>query len=85
MADAVNQVGLNQARIISFLHSGVTLDTVQGPASWGRYVPRQDSGLNTKAVFFIFQWQPGARFTQVLSSTGQVTGIINPKKMWATP
>jgi branched-chain amino acid transport system substrate-binding protein len=84
MADAVNQVGLNQARIISFLHSGVTLDTVQGPASWGRYIPHQDSGLNNKAVSFIFQWQPGARFTQVLSSTGQITGIINPKKMWAT-
>ena len=85
MADAVTAVGLNQQKIINYLHNpALTLDTVQGPASWDRYIPKQPSGQNTKAVSFIFQWQPGARFVQVLSSAGQATGIIASKKMWAT-
>ena len=84
MADAVTNVGLDQQKIIDFLHTGITLDTVQGPASWDRYVPGRQSGVNTRAVSFIFQWQPVARFVQVLSSEGKPSSIIVSKKMWAT-
>ena len=85
MADAVQNVGLNQQKIIAFLHSGVLLDTVQGPALWDRYVANQPSGQNTKALSFVFQWHPGANFVQVLSSAGTPSKtIIAEKQVWAT-
>ncbi|HKA95245.1 MAG TPA: amino acid ABC transporter substrate-binding protein [Streptosporangiaceae bacterium] len=85
MADAVQNVGLNQQKIIAFLHSGVPLDTVQGPALWDRYVANQPSGQNTKALSFVFQWHPGANFVQVLSSAGTPSKtIIAEKQVWAT-
>jgi branched-chain amino acid transport system substrate-binding protein len=81
MAAAVNSTkGLNQDSIMRYLHSGVTLQTVQGPASFGAF------GINTKAVSFIFQWQPGARFVQVLGPQGPSTPgslpIIATKPPW---
>jgi branched-chain amino acid transport system substrate-binding protein len=83
LADAVQNVGLSQSKIIGFLHSGVLLDTVQGPAAWGRYVAKQPSGQNTKALSFVFQWQPGANFVQVLSSAGTPSKtIIVQKQVW---
>jgi branched-chain amino acid transport system substrate-binding protein len=86
VADAVGDVGLNQAKIINFLHNPTnTLNTVQGPASWARYVKGQPAGQNTKAVAFIFQWQSGARFTEVLSNGGKPTpGLKTVKPAWAT-
>ncbi len=78
MADAVTHTkGLNQDSIIRYLHSGVTLQTVQGPASFGTF------GINNKAVTFIFQWQTGARFVQVLpqSAPGSVS-ILPTKPPW---
>jgi branched-chain amino acid transport system substrate-binding protein len=86
MADAVGDAGLNQAKIINFLHNPAnTLNTVQGPASWARYVKGQPAGENTKAAAFIFQWLPGARFAEVLSNGGKPTsGLIIDKKPWAT-
>jgi hypothetical protein len=80
MADAVQAVGLNQARIIRFLHSA-TLQTVQGPAKFN------DVGMNTVATTFIFQWQPGfpPRFVQVLpvGATGS-SRIIATKAQWVS-
>ena len=85
MADAVQSAGLSQAKIIDFLHSGVVIDTVQGPASWDRYVAKQPSGQNTKAVSFVFQWQPVGNFVQVLSSAGTPsTSIIAQKEVWTS-
>jgi branched-chain amino acid transport system substrate-binding protein len=85
MADAVQSAGLSQAKIIDFLHSGVVIDTVQGPASWDRYVAKQPSGQNTKAVSFVFQWQPVGNFVQVLSSAGAPsTSIIAQKEVWTS-
>jgi branched-chain amino acid transport system substrate-binding protein len=85
MADAVQSAGLSQAKIIDFLHSGVVIDTVQGPASWDRYVAKQPSGQNTKAVSFVFQWQPVGNFVQVLSSAGAPsTSIIPQKEVWTS-
>jgi branched-chain amino acid transport system substrate-binding protein len=82
MADAVESVGLNQKRIIGFLHGlRQPLSTVQGPAQW----TSQASGVNTKSVSFVFQWLPGGHFVQVLSSVGKPSkNIIVQKSSWVT-
>ncbi len=75
LAAAVNATkSLSNAKVISYLHSGVTLQTVQGPAKFNAV------GQNVVAAKFIFQWQTGAKFVQVLPSTasGSVP-IVNPK------
>jgi branched-chain amino acid transport system substrate-binding protein len=71
--------GLDNKKIMSYLHSGVTLQTVQGPVKFN------SSGENTVAQKFIFQWQTGGAFNQVLptGATGSVA-IINPKPSWAS-
>jgi branched-chain amino acid transport system substrate-binding protein len=79
-ADAVTATkGLDNSKIIHYLHSGVTLQTVQGPAKFS------SNGENVVAQKFIFQWQSGGKFVQVLpsSATGSVP-IINPKPNWAS-
>jgi branched-chain amino acid transport system substrate-binding protein len=83
-AQAVKAVGaptdtktLN-SKIISYLHSGVTLSSVQGPVQFNSL------GQNVKAIAFIFQWQNG-KYVQVLplGATGSVA-IINPKPKWSS-
>jgi branched-chain amino acid transport system substrate-binding protein len=68
---------MDNAKIISYLHSGVTLQTVQGPAKFNAL------GQNVVAAHFIFQWQTGAKFVQVLpvNANGSVP-IVNPKPAW---
>ncbi|HYB86413.1 MAG TPA: amino acid ABC transporter substrate-binding protein [Streptosporangiaceae bacterium] len=68
---------LSNAKVISYLHSGVTVQTVQGPAKFNAI------GENIVAQHFIFQWQTGAKFVQVLptNATGSVA-IVNPKPAW---
>jgi branched-chain amino acid transport system substrate-binding protein len=68
--------GLDNAKIIAYLHSPVTLNTVQGPVKF------DSLGRNGSATTFIFQWQNG-KFVQVLPSTdtGSVP-ILNPKPAW---
>ena len=70
---------VENSKIISYLHSGVTLQTVQGPAKFNSV------GENTVADKFIFQWQSGSKFVQVLPTTaaGSVT-IVNPKPNWGS-
>jgi len=78
-AQAVKAVGgPNNSKIISYLHSGVTLSSVQGPVQFNSL------GQNTKAIAFIFQWQNG-KYVQVLplGATGSVA-IINPKPKWSS-
>jgi len=86
MADAVGSVGLSQSKIITFLHSrGTVVNTVQGSAQWGKYVKGQQSGQNLKASAFVFQWQPGAKFVQVLSLQGKPSSsIVVSKPVWTT-
>jgi branched-chain amino acid transport system substrate-binding protein len=71
--------GTDNAKIITYLHSGVTLSTVQGPVTFNSL------GENTAALAFTFQWQPNAVFNQVLptSAAGSVP-IINPKPNWTS-
>jgi len=68
---------LSNATVISYLHSGVTVQTVQGPAKFNAI------GQNVVAAHFIFQWQTGSKFVQVLPTTapGSVA-IVNPKPAW---
>ena len=71
--------GVDNAKIISYLHSGVTMQTVQGPAKFNSV------GENVVAQKFIFQWQSGGKFVQVLptTATGSVS-IVNPKPVWGS-
>jgi branched-chain amino acid transport system substrate-binding protein len=78
LAAAVNATkSLSNTKVISYLHSGVTVQTVQGPAKFNAI------GQNVVASHFIFQWQKGATFVQVLptTATGSVA-IVNPKPAW---
>ncbi len=70
---------LQNSKIISYLHSGVTIQTVQGPAKFA------SNGMNVVANKYIFQWQNGSKFLQVLpkTATGSVA-IVNPKPLWAS-
>jgi branched-chain amino acid transport system substrate-binding protein len=86
MADAVDSVGLSQAKIIAFLHSrGTQVNTVQGLAQWGKYVKGKPAGQNLKASSFVFQWQGNARFVQVLSLQGKPSAhIVVIKPQWVS-
>jgi ABC-type branched-subunit amino acid transport system substrate-binding protein len=67
---------LSNTSLISYLHSGATLQSVQGPVRFNAL------GENLVATAFIFQWQSG-KFVQVLpvSAAGSVK-IIYPKPAW---
>ena len=66
------------SKIIAYLHSGVTLSSVEGPVQFNSL------GENIKAIAFIFQWQNG-KFVQVLpvGAPGSVK-ILYPKPNWAS-
>jgi len=68
--------GTDNSKIISYLHSGVTLQSVQGPVKF------DSAGQNGQAAAFIFQWQHG-KFVQVLpvGAPGSVP-VENPKAPW---
>jgi branched-chain amino acid transport system substrate-binding protein len=67
---------LDNARIIAYLHSGVTLQTVQGPAKF------DSVGKNVVATTFIFQWQ-SSQFVQVLPlAAAGSTQIQLTKQPW---
>ena len=70
--------GTDNAKIISYLHSGVTLSSVQGPVKF------DSLGENGSAVSFVFQWQK-SNFNQVLPAraTGSVS-IIATKPAWTS-
>jgi branched-chain amino acid transport system substrate-binding protein len=81
MDQAVTAVGgVDNAKIISYLHSGVTLQTVQGSVKF------DSLGENSSAAAFVFQWQKnGTEFVQVLpsSASGSVP-IIATKPAWSS-
>jgi branched-chain amino acid transport system substrate-binding protein len=70
--------GTDGSKITTYLHSGVTLQSVQGPVKFNSL------GENVKAIAFIFQWQNG-NFVQVLpaNATGSVK-ILDPKPNWSS-
>ena len=72
--------GTDNTAIIKYLHSGVTLTTVQGPVQFNSL------GENGAAASFIFQWQDkGTKFVQVLpQGVAGTVPILAPKPAWAT-
>jgi branched-chain amino acid transport system substrate-binding protein len=80
MAQAVKATnGTDNSKIISYLHSGVTLSTVQGPVKF------DELGENSGAAAFVFQWQHDTTYKQVLpeAAAGSVP-VINPKPNWSS-
>ena len=81
MAQAVTATGgTNNAKIISYLHSDVTLTSVQGPVKF------DSLGENGESVAFVSQWQnSGNSFNQVLPAgvAGSVA-IIATKPSWTS-
>jgi branched-chain amino acid transport system substrate-binding protein len=81
LAEAVAATGsLDNAKIIAYLHSGVTLQTVQGPAKF------DSVGENTQSVTssFIFQWQ-NSQLVQVLPAGAPGSAqILVTKQPWNT-
>ncbi|HXL20392.1 MAG TPA: ABC transporter substrate-binding protein, partial [Streptosporangiaceae bacterium] len=77
MAQAVAATGgTDNSKIIDFLHSGVTLTSVQGPVRFDAL------GENGAAASFIFQWQKGS-YTQVLpAKTAGSVSILTTKPPW---
>jgi branched-chain amino acid transport system substrate-binding protein len=67
---------LSNAKLIAYLHSGVTLQSAQGPVQFTA------QGQNLKPAAFVFQWQNGS-FNQVLPAgvSGSAT-ILYPKPHW---
>jgi branched-chain amino acid transport system substrate-binding protein len=80
MAQAVTATkGTDNAKIISYLHSGVTLSSVQGPVKF------DSLGRNSAAAAFVFQWQKDTTYKQVLpAGTAGSVPIINPKPNWTS-
>ena len=78
---AINATGgTDNKSIIAYLHSGVTLNTVQGKVLFNSL------GENSAAAAFVFQWNTaGTVFNQVLptSDPGTKTAIIAAKPAWA--
>jgi branched-chain amino acid transport system substrate-binding protein len=76
MAQAVEATGgTDNAKIIAYLHSGVTLNSVQGQVTFDAL------GENGAAAAFVFQWQQG-KFVEVLPSTAGMSPVID-KTPWA--
>jgi branched-chain amino acid transport system substrate-binding protein len=71
--------GTDNAKIIAYLHSGVTLQTVQGPVKF------DSLGENGASAAFMFQWQDnGQKFVQVLPTTDKASVPIIQKSPWAS-
>ena len=68
--------GFNNTKIIKYLHTGVTLTSVQGPVKFDRL------GENNQSTGYTFQWQ-GSNFVQVnpVGVKGTVP-VLYPKPAW---
>jgi branched-chain amino acid transport system substrate-binding protein len=78
LAQAVNAThSLDNAKITAYLHSGATLDSVQGPVKF------DPTGQNTAQKTLTFQWQKGALVQTLPTSTAGSKPPVNPKPNWA--
>jgi branched-chain amino acid transport system substrate-binding protein len=68
---------LDNAKIIAYLHSGVTLDSVQGAVKF------DSLGQNTAGVTQTFQWQNGNLVQSVPTTTPGASPPLFPKPAWA--
>ena len=76
MQQAVEHIhSLNNQAIITYLHSGVTFHTVQG------IVQFDETGQNTAALAYLFQWQKGNLVPVYPDAVAQANPIF-PKPTW---
>jgi branched-chain amino acid transport system substrate-binding protein len=68
--------GLDNAKITSYLHSGKTFDSVQGPVTFNTL------GENTAQKTLTFQWQNGTLVQSLPTATAGSTPPIYPKPAW---
>jgi branched-chain amino acid transport system substrate-binding protein len=68
--------GTDNAKIITYLHSGVTLSSVQGPVKF------DSLGRNGAATTYIFQWQNGKYVPVLPVGTAGGAKLLNPKPGW---
>jgi ABC-type branched-subunit amino acid transport system substrate-binding protein len=79
VAQAVTATGgIDNAKIIAYLHSGVELNSVQGTVKFDAL------GENGAAAAFVFQWQKG-NFDEVLTPAGKTGSvpILATKPPWS--
>ena len=77
LAEAANATkGFNQAKIIAYLKSGATLDSVQGPVKFDKL------GENTAQKALTFQWQNGTEVQSLPVATAGSTKPLYPKPAW---
>jgi branched-chain amino acid transport system substrate-binding protein len=68
--------GTDNKKITTYLHSGVTLTSVQGPVKF------DSLGRNNAATTYIFQWQNGKYVPVLPLGTAGAATIVNPKPAW---
>jgi branched-chain amino acid transport system substrate-binding protein len=77
LAQAVEAThGFNQSKIIAYLHSGVTLNSVQGPVLF------DSLGENTAQKTLTFQWQNGSLVQSLPTNAPGSTAPQYPKPGW---
>ncbi|HUA06169.1 MAG TPA: amino acid ABC transporter substrate-binding protein [Solirubrobacteraceae bacterium] len=69
---------LDNSKIISYLHSGVTLNTVQGPVKFNSF------GENGAAAAFVFQWQKGNQVQVLPVGASGSKPATYPKPNWGS-
>jgi branched-chain amino acid transport system substrate-binding protein len=78
LAQAVQAThSFDQAKIISYLHSGAMLNSVQGPVKF------DSLGENTAQKTLTFQWQNGTLVQSLPTSTAGSKPPLYPKPNWA--
>jgi branched-chain amino acid transport system substrate-binding protein len=77
LAQAVNAThSLDNSKIIAYLHSGATMDSVQGPVTFNAL------GQNTAQKTLTFQWQNGNLVQTLPASTAGSKPPVYPKPAW---
>ncbi len=77
MAQAVAAThSIDNSKIIAYLHSGATLDSVQGPVTFNAL------GENTAGKTLTFQWQNGTLLQTIPTSTAGSKPPTYPKPNW---
>ena len=69
---------LDNAKIIAYLHSGVTLNTVQGPVKFNSL------GENGAAAAFVFQWQKANQVQVLPVGASGSKPVTYPKPNWGS-
>jgi len=77
LAQAVQAThGFDQSKITAYLHSGVTLDSVQGPVKFDA------AGENLAQKTLTFQWQNGTLVQSLPTATPGASKPLYPKPAW---